>query len=173
MILHEYAELRPMGIVYDKRLFGHVESFLNYFKSNLKQIVGMDYEMIGRCRNGWMSVLPHKLLCCDIHFRHQQASLQCNPLLLDMPHIRCIPNNHMACQEVNSLLIDLLSSTKLYIWHVCSYLNSSNTFQAHNESVVTGPVQWEVTDGLFRSFSECGRFKILKLVHWSGQEVMV
>ena len=52
MILHEYAELRPMGIVYDKRLFCHVESFLNYFKSNLKQIVGMDYEMIGRCRNG-------------------------------------------------------------------------------------------------------------------------
>ena len=42
MILHEYAELRPMGIVYDKRLFGHVESFLNYFKSNLKQIVGND-----------------------------------------------------------------------------------------------------------------------------------
>ena len=39
MVLHEYAELRPMGILYDKRIFGHVESFLNYFKVNLKQIV--------------------------------------------------------------------------------------------------------------------------------------
>ena len=28
-----------MGILYDKRIFGHVESFLNYFKVNLKQIV--------------------------------------------------------------------------------------------------------------------------------------
>ena len=38
-IHHEYAELRPMGILYDKRIFQHVQSYINYFKSHIKDIV--------------------------------------------------------------------------------------------------------------------------------------
>ena len=36
---HEYAELRPMGILYDKLIFHHVESWITYFKKNIRQIV--------------------------------------------------------------------------------------------------------------------------------------
>lgn len=39
-VLHEYAELRPAGILYDQRIFHHVESFVAYFKKNIKRIVG-------------------------------------------------------------------------------------------------------------------------------------
>ena len=41
LVMHEYAELRPDGILYDQRIFRKVESFLNYFKQNFKQIVGI------------------------------------------------------------------------------------------------------------------------------------
>lgn len=40
--MHEYAELRPMGILYDKRIFHHVESWVSYFKTNIRQIVEGD-----------------------------------------------------------------------------------------------------------------------------------
>lgn len=36
---HEYAELRPMGILYDNRIFQHVESWIAYFKTNIRSIV--------------------------------------------------------------------------------------------------------------------------------------
>ena len=29
-----------MGILYDKRIFQHVQSYVNYFKSHIKDIVG-------------------------------------------------------------------------------------------------------------------------------------
>ena len=38
---HEYAELRPLGILYDRRIFQHVQSYVNYFKSHIKEIVGL------------------------------------------------------------------------------------------------------------------------------------
>ena len=41
-VMHEYAELRPMGILYDKRIFHHVESWVSYFKTNIRQIVEGD-----------------------------------------------------------------------------------------------------------------------------------
>ena len=40
IIFHEYAELRPEGILYNRLVFHRVESFLDYFKKNFKQIVG-------------------------------------------------------------------------------------------------------------------------------------
>ena len=43
-VLHEYAELRPAGILYDQRIFHHVESFVAYFKKNIKRIVGKGEE---------------------------------------------------------------------------------------------------------------------------------
>lgn len=39
-VFHEYAELRPAGILYDGKVFRHAESFVNYVKANLKRIVG-------------------------------------------------------------------------------------------------------------------------------------
>lgn len=43
-VFHEYAELRPVGILYDEKVFRHAESFVNYVKANLKRIVGLPRE---------------------------------------------------------------------------------------------------------------------------------